>query len=404
MHGITGDIARLAETSEADPVGVATTQLVWAGAAFGRTKHVLVSDDVHHARLFAVLVGESSRARKGTSTGGVRKIWNAADSCLQRTSSNLPFLCSASLKVLDGPMSTGEGIIMQIRDGDTTSDGEDAQPGVPDKRLLIIEGEFGAVLKAAERQGNTLSAILRSAWDGRNLAPIIKHMRISATEPHLCVVGHITRAELNVLLSSTDVWNGFGNRILWQAVRRSKIVHNPKPMRDEDVNRLGKELARLTIHAHAPNEHGGRIVMTNHAADYWAHIYPELTLDYPGMYGVLTARAEAQVLRIALTYALLDGVDMIGEQHLEAALALWRYSTDSVQLIFADADSDPDANKLIAALGNGPMSQTQIGRLFAGHKDQKKLTALLRRLQDTGRIGSRIKGTGGRPVIVWFLR
>src|SRR5262245_6984383 len=46
MYGITGDIARLAtEHSEADPVGVAVTHLVWAGAAFGRTKHFLVSDD-----------------------------------------------------------------------------------------------------------------------------------------------------------------------------------------------------------------------------------------------------------------------------------------------------------------------------------------------------------------------
>ena len=47
----------------------------------------------------------------------------------------------------------------------------------------------------------------------------------------------------------------------------------------------------------------------------------------------MTARAEAQVLRLALTYALLDRADAIWTQHLEAALAFHQYAVDSAHFI-----------------------------------------------------------------------
>ena len=53
--------------------------LSFAGNAMGRTAYYLVEDDRHHTNLFAVLVGESSKARKGTSLGRVRAIMKVAD-------------------------------------------------------------------------------------------------------------------------------------------------------------------------------------------------------------------------------------------------------------------------------------------------------------------------------------
>jgi hypothetical protein len=47
--------------------------------------------------------------------------------------------------------------------------------------------------------------------------------------------------------------------------------------------------------------------------------------DQPGLLGALTARAEAQVIRLALLFALLDKEGSIGVAHLKAALAFWRY-------------------------------------------------------------------------------
>ena len=47
-----------------------------------------------------------------------------------------------------------------------------------------------------ERDGNSLSGVLRDAWDGKDLAPMTKGNRIRATAPHVGIVGHVTQNEL----------------------------------------------------------------------------------------------------------------------------------------------------------------------------------------------------------------
>ena len=397
MHGISGDIARLAtERTEVDPVAVLVTHIVWAGAAFGRTKFLRVGDDAHHGRLFAALVGDSSRARKGSSTGSVIRVWRKAEA-LDPT---IPIL-----KITHGPISTGEGIIFAVRDGESGSgDGEESDPGVQDKRLLVLETEFGAVLKALQRPGNTASAILRAAWDGNDISPLTKNSRITASAPHVSIVAHVTRFELNSLLSQSDVVNGLANRVVWLCVRRTRQVPNPAPMRDEDVDRIGRELARLTRHAHAKNDRRGEVVLTNQAADFWAHIYPEVSQDRDGVLGHLTARAEAQVLRLALTFTQLDGLDMIGQEHLEAGLALWRFSADSTALIFGDRLAAPGAEKVLAALQGGPITRTDIGALFSGHRSKRHIEALVEQLIADGRIEAMEARTPGRSATIYTIR
>ena len=61
----------------------------------------------------------------------------------------------------------------------------------------------------------------------------------------------------------------------------------------------------------------------------WRAIYSKLSAKPPGLLGAATARAEAQVVRLSLIYALLDRAAAIGTEHLTAALALWRYCADS---------------------------------------------------------------------------
>ena len=78
-------------------------------------------------------------------------------------------------------MSSGEGVISAVRDPTeartpikdkgkivdyqiTTSD-----PGVDDKRLMIVESEFGGVLKAIQREGNKLTSVIRLGWDSGSL-------------------------------------------------------------------------------------------------------------------------------------------------------------------------------------------------------------------------------------------
>ena len=397
-HGLVGEIATLAtRDSEADPVSVMATALAWAGACFGRNRFYRVGDTSHHARLFCALVGNTSRARKGTSFGPVQRVFREAESIL-RGNSTLPFPAGLPLNVENG-LSSGEGLVAAIRDKRDEQD----EGAVKDKRLLVAEGEFGAVLRHFERQGNTLSTNLRAAWDGSDLGTMTKNNRDKATEPHICIVGHITKHELNALLTTTDIWNGLANRVLWMAVRRGKVVPCPKPMPDDEVTALAKELARVIEYTHGRRGADAELTMSNSAQAHWADCYQELTLDHPGILGAVTSRAEAQALRLAMTYAQLDGATRIELQHLEAALTFWRYSFDSATCIFGETELDPVAQQILEALATGPKTQTEIVNLFGRNLSKKRLEAVLTDLQERGRITQTTETTGGRPRTLWHL-
>ena len=65
-HGLLGEIvSRLEPETEADPVAILTQLLVAFGTAVGRGAYFEVEATRHHPHEFLLLVGESSRARKG---------------------------------------------------------------------------------------------------------------------------------------------------------------------------------------------------------------------------------------------------------------------------------------------------------------------------------------------------
>src|SRR4029079_2390141 len=79
-RGLVGEIASIATAhSEADPVAIMLTTLTASGALMGRARFVRVGDTNHHPRLFCALVGETSRARKGTSLAPVQRIVSEAE-------------------------------------------------------------------------------------------------------------------------------------------------------------------------------------------------------------------------------------------------------------------------------------------------------------------------------------
>jgi Protein of unknown function (DUF3987) len=315
--------------SEADPAAVLMTALTFAAATIGTEPHTWVGDTRHHARLYSVLVGASSRARKGTSRDPVQRIFLAAQRVL-RNRPELPFPLGNDLAITPGPLSSGEGLVYAVRDASDAEDkdGQPIDPGVQDKRLLVVDGEFGAALKAAQRQGNTLSAILRSGWDHGNIAPLTKSNRIKASGAHINFVAHITLEELHALLESVDLWNGFANRILWTAVRRTGHVPHPSRIPDKELAEVAETVATALLAA----SHLKEMPFTVKAAALWTGIYPDLTQEHSGAFGAVTSRGEAQVRRIALLHAALDTkASAIDVPHLEAAIAAWDYCLASAR-------------------------------------------------------------------------
>jgi hypothetical protein len=250
----------------------------------------------------------------------------------------------------------------------------------------------------ASREGNTLSEVLRRGFDGINQQILTRNTPIKATAPHISLLGHITEEELRRELTETQQANGFANRHLFFCVMRSKLLPHGGTLEESQVNDL---VQRIRI-ALAEARRGGEIRRDPDANKMWEAVYPALTEERPGLFGAITARAEAHALRLSLNYALLDGADAIRPPHLEAALAVWQYAEDSARFIFGDATGDPVADRILAALrANGPLAQHEIVDLFGRHVGAAKLTRALEALVSAGKIRSARLETGGRPRTVW---
>src|ERR1700728_2716123 len=203
--GMVGAIAEtIAPHTEADPVAILAQTLAGAGAIVGRGAWIEIEATRHHPNEFVVLVCESARARKGSSWDHVARVLAQADPTLAgRTRSGL---------------STGEGLIWAARDPNG------ADPGCADGRILVVEPEFVSVLKATGRDINTLSPVLRAAWDGRPLAILTRTAPARASNAHITVIGHITAAELAQRLNAIEAANGFLNRFVFVACRRQRLL------------------------------------------------------------------------------------------------------------------------------------------------------------------------------------
>lgn len=184
LYRLPGEIVKTIEShTEADPVAVLMNLLCAFGNAADRGAYVRVGADRHHLNQFVALVGQTSKARKGMSGGNVRELIRAVDAPWEKD------------RVLNG-LSSGEGLIHAVRDKvEIEKDGamEIIDPGVADKRLLLLEGEFGKVLKVMTREGNILSAVIRSAWDGDRLQTMTRNSPLKATGAHVSLIGHVTK-------------------------------------------------------------------------------------------------------------------------------------------------------------------------------------------------------------------
>jgi hypothetical protein len=151
----------------------------------------------------------------------------------------------------------------------------------------------------------------------------------------------------------------------------------------------------------------GELARDGYADELWLHSYAELSEGKPGLLGAILGRGEAQVMRLALIYALVDGSSEITRPHLEAALALWRYCEASARYVFGDSLGDPDADHLHVALLASPdgLTQTEIHvQVFQKHKSKQEIARMLSRLVEYGRARSTIRPTEGRNATVWHAR
>jgi len=299
FYGLAGEIVATIEPhTEADRIAILTQLLVAFGNACGRHAYFVHEQHYHYTNLYCVVVGKTARARKGTSWRWVRAVLTDEDPS------------NWADRIRSG-LSSGEGLINAFQDDECHGD----------KRLLVVEEEFANVLRVAQRDGNTLSGVLRQAWDRDRLSTMTRNNALHAEGAHLSVIGHITKYELG-------------------------------------------------------------------------------TLDQ------ITCRAEAQVTRLSLIYALLDGDDRIDVRHLLAAQALWQYCEDSACYAFGGEMADPDTAIILKALRDAEygMTMTQIHKLFHNKKPSRDINQCLQTLEEAGLVDPGKKPGPKAPAQPWRAR
>src|SRR5262249_6939139 len=162
---------------------------------------------------FSVLIGKTGQGRKGLSKDMAvqpfEEMGTAHDTLLDRTTD-----CGGAIRAWhkERPLgSAAEGIqssealVELVRDnvvshrrkknresGKYEDETVIERPAYSDKRLMIQEEEFARLLNVASRDGNTLSPIIRKAWDKGELAVNTKAENLTATGAHISIIGHVT--------------------------------------------------------------------------------------------------------------------------------------------------------------------------------------------------------------------
>ena len=380
-HGLLGEIVRRLEPeTEADPVAILAQLLVAFGAAVGRGAYFQVEATRHYPHEFLLLIGESSRARKGTAWDHVRRLISDADPTI-------------SQRILTG-LSSGEGVVWAVRDG------AGSDPGISDRRLLAVEPEFASVLKSTNREISSLSPTLRSAWDGRPLQLLTRTSPARSSDAHIALIGHITQPDLRHHLSALELANGLANRFLLICCRRTRLL--PEGGASDPLHGTG--LTGVLDGAIRYARTAGRVHLHEQARELWHHAYHQLATREPaGIAGALCARAEAHTIRLALLYALADGERQIKPEHLAAALALWDYAERSATWALDGATGDPLAEQIHAQLLNHPggLTRSQISDALQHNQPAHAIQCALDALTLAGRATRTRRPTAGRPAELW---
>jgi hypothetical protein len=380
-------VSKVEATSEADPVAILASLICAAGVHLGQGPHVRAGDDPHPLLVWPLIVGRTSAGRKGTSWSTARRVLAAADEPFTHTN-------------IKSGLSSGEGLAERF-----TTDNDDEE-GPQDLRLMVMESEWSGVMAKMKREGNSLSAILRAAWEGGDLSTLTVAARV-APSSHVGILAHITPQEFREKVSASDLAGGTYNRFLPLAVSRSKFLPFSQGTDPELVRQLGAALAeRLDTGARL-----GLLGFTGDAAELWRALYVEFSTDHGDAPAVeqFVSRAVPNCLRIAAIHAALDGQHAIHTAHLTAAAALVRYSINSARAIFTDTATPARLAAWIADAGEQGRTRKDITTgFFNGKTKTDQIQPLLDQLVDAGRITRttrpRADGRPGKGTEVYTAR
>jgi hypothetical protein len=412
FHGLAGQVVNLmAEHCESSLESLLVQFLVVSGNLLGRSVYVYAGGPWLFPNEFTICVGMTSRGRKGTA-------WRMNENLFEFIAPDWNKDCT------DSDVQSGEGIVQKIRDEvrgfekrgrkkktpcpDDEPEEIVLDPGVSDKRLLIIEEEFSYVLKMARRQGNTLTEVYRKSWDSpRALRNSNKNSRLIASDPHVSLIAHTNKDELLATIADIEFSNGFANRILWCATKRRTIMPDAEYLDWKNHQALIEKLNAVFKQYFANTSEPRRFKRTRAAHELWQQLYRKLnTQDHVTFIDGVLVRDTSHLLKLALIYAVLDQSREIDVAHLNAALAVCDYSQASARWLFCERTGNRLANNIFWALIRNPEGVSRewiVDNVCYRHIVRIQLEQALEALVKNNMVRMELrKAENGRKIEVWF--
>lgn len=323
-HGLFGEAVKaVAPHTEAEPAAILLVTLTAFGSAAGLGPH-FDHGKPHGSNLFVGLVGPTS-GKKGTATGIGLWLVGEADPEWRNH------------RVHRQGFGSGEGLVWAVRDPRDGTGGP-PDPGVTDKRLLVVEEEWAKGFALAASESSILSPVIRSAFDRAAVGKANKgENAYGCRRPHISIVANITPQEFAKCLNGKhagSIANGFVNRFLLCWTDRVRFLP-----RGGDWPEALRPFVSATADALAYARGVGRLALDDEAGRLWDSEYRRLEAHPDDLFGMATARASDLVMKLALVYALADKADAIRLPHLRAALACWAYCEATAKRLFVPADA-----------------------------------------------------------------
>ena len=358
FYGIAGEIVSIiAAGNEPCRESLLGHLMIAAGNMIGRGAWMDQGGE-QHLNEFGLFIGPSGIGRKGTAWHLIRTLMLEVDHAW-------------ATKRVRRALQSGEAIIHNIRDPSTKGGKRPyTDPGVADKRLVIMETEITRFLTVGKRRGNNLFDVTHDCWD--SLDPLCcdsKTAAEEATHPHVSMIAHGTREAYLSELPESEKTNGSVNRSLILAVYRAQKKAKPARIlwrlyHSDIITRLGQVLSTFKIRR--------EMDWSPEALLEWEAFYDNFdSKTRGGMISSILDRLPTHVVRVAMIYCALDNCCLISTAHLKAAIAFCDYYRRSAEWLFGEKTGNGRADRIYGALLRtkpGGMSRTEIAEVVFNKK------------------------------------
>jgi hypothetical protein len=390
-HGLLGDFLRLLEgQTEGHPAAIGAHVIPCLGTMLGREVAYRAGTEVHFPKINVIVVGPTSAGVKGVSE-------NAAMLLVEKVMPT--FIARHSLT----GVASGEAVIHEMRD--------DADPPA-EKRRIVMDAEFSAVLKVVRRDGSILGDVLRKVFDNRPLQNRTKSAGTEvASNHHLSIVGSTTPGELRALTEEISILNGFANRFLYVWSELTRLLPLGGRIDEQGIHRLAEQFVAVQTWVRekpAVNGTSRWFSITEGSAAHrvWDTFY-ERRPGLPNESEMMTAITGRQVThgaRLALVYAVLDRCDHFEPEHIRAAVAWCDYCIATIRKIFTSGPGGKPGQLLeaIRQAGEGGLDGAGQAAAFSRNLKAGDLAGLRDQLEEQRLITTVSLASGGRPRIVSY--